>query len=82
MGIIALVRPLAIVIISGLTSKRFAAKESPNLPKPVMTSSNIKSTLCFVHISLILSNYPFGGTITPPDPVTGSIITAATVDGS
>ena len=81
-GIIALVKPLAMVIISGLTSNLFAAKLQPNLPNPVITSSNIKRTLCLVHISLILSKYPFGGTITPPEPVTGSIITAATVEGS
>ena len=54
-GIIALVKPFAIVIMSGLTSNLLAAKQQPNLPKPVITSSKIKSTLCFVHISLIRS---------------------------
>ena len=78
----ALVKPFAIVIMSGFTSNLLAAKQQPNLPNAVITSSKISNTLCFVQISRIFSRYPFGGTITPPEPTTGSIITAATVEGS
>ena len=81
-GIAAPVKPLAIVIISGQTLNLFAAKELPNLPKPVITSSKISKIPCLSHISLMRSKYPSGGTMTPPEPITGSMMTPAIVDAS
>jgi hypothetical protein len=50
-GITPLVRPLAQVIMSGITPKCSAAKGEPSRPKPVMTSSKISRMPCFVQIS-------------------------------
>jgi hypothetical protein len=50
-GITPFVRPLAQVIMSGITSKWSAAKGAPSRPKPVMTSSKIRRMPCFVQIS-------------------------------
>jgi hypothetical protein len=50
-GMTPFVRPLAQVIMSGITSKWSAAKGDPSRPKPVMTSSKIRRMPCFVQIS-------------------------------
>ena len=73
-GTDALVRPFAQVIMSGVTSKRVVAKAQPSLPKPVITSSKISKTLCFVQMSRMRCRYRSGGGSTPVLPATGSII--------
>ena len=64
-------------MISGQTSKAWAANGAPILPQPVITSSKIKRIPCLSQISLSLFKYPFGGTKVPVDPATGSTIHAA-----
>jgi hypothetical protein len=51
MGTAPLVRPLAQVIMSGVTPKVCAAKALPVRPNPVMTSSKMSRMPCFVQIS-------------------------------
>ena len=65
------------VIISGVTSKAWAANGSPVRPQPVITSSKIRSIPCLSQISRSLFKYPFGGTSAPVDPAMGSTIQAA-----
>ncbi|MNH44598.1 hypothetical protein D3C79_1068040 [compost metagenome] len=50
-GMTPLVRPLAVVMMSGLTSKYCAANGVPRRPKPVMTSSKINRMPCLVQMS-------------------------------
>ena len=68
-GIMPLVRPFAHVIMSGLTSNLSAANEAPRRPKPVITSSKIRSIPCLLQISFSLFRYPTGGGRTPVEPV-------------
>jgi hypothetical protein len=46
MGTAALVMPFAMVTRSGCTPKKSAPKGVPSLPKPVITSSKIKTMSC------------------------------------
>ena len=46
MGRAPLVMPLAVVMMSGVTPRAWAAKGSPSRPKPVMTSSKISRMPC------------------------------------
>ena len=50
-GCAPLVRPLAIVIMSGVTPKLCAANGAPVRPKPVITSSNTSRMPCWSQIS-------------------------------
>ena len=56
-----LVNAFATVVISGMTPKFVGAKYSPVLPKPVITSSAIKTIPYLSHISLSLCQYSGGG---------------------
>ena len=53
----------------------------PVRPKPQITSSATNSMSCSDVTCCTFSKYPFGGTRTPPAPMTGSAIIAATVSG-
>ena len=73
---------LAIVMMSGFRANVSQPNIRPVRPKPQMTSSAISSTSCFFSTACTLSKYVAGGTMTPPAPITGSAIMAATVSGS
>ena len=64
-------------MMSGVTSNDCAAKVSPVLPQPVITSSNISRIPCLSQISRSFFKYPFGGTREPVEPAIGSTIHAA-----
>src|SRR5919197_572351 len=80
-GRYALFTPLANDTISGSTFQWSRANHLPVRQKPVMISSAISSTSYRSQISRTLGKYEAGGTITPPAPMTGSAMIAATVLG-
>ena len=51
MGTAALVRPLAMVMMSGATPSRSAPKSVPRRPKPVITSSKMRRMPCLSQIA-------------------------------
>src|SRR5947207_15748048 len=65
--------------MSGRTPACSNPKSLPVRPKPVITSSRISSTPYRLQISRTRSRYPSGAGNTPPPPITGSRITAATL---
>ena len=68
MGTAPLLRPFAVVIRSGTTPKRCAAKASPTRPKPVITSSTMNRMPSSRQADCMAVRKPSGGTMTPPDP--------------
>ena len=68
-------------MMSGLMSKVWAPHTLPVRPKPQITSSQMNRTSYFFSTAWILAKYPLGGISTPPAPITGSAMNAATVSG-
>ncbi len=66
------------VIRSGTTPSCSQPKSGPVRPKPVMTSSATNRMSSSRAVSRIAFSQPSGGTITPPEPWTGSAKNAAT----
>ncbi len=69
--------PLASVMISGSTPQCWYPQSVPVRPKPVWTSSRIRSAPASSQSFLRPGRYPSSGTFTPPSPWTGSSRTAA-----
>ncbi len=68
--------------MSGVTRQWSTANFLPVRPKPVMTSSAIKSTPCLRQMSATSGQYSSGGTSAPAvEPPIGSAMNAATVSG-
>ena len=72
--------PLAVQIRSGTTPSWSQANQSPVRQNPVWISSAINNTPLDEHHSASAARYPLGGTMNPPSPWIGSMITAATLD--
>ncbi|CFT88620.1 Uncharacterised protein [Bordetella pertussis] len=68
-------------MMSGSMSKTCEPKRWPRRPKPVMTSSAMTRMSYLRHTAWIFCQYVRGGTMTPPAPMTGSPMKAATVSG-
>ncbi len=71
--------PLAVSRMSGEIPNRSLANISPTRPKPVITSSTTNTMSFSRQISSTRSRYPGAGKKTPPVPITGSQMKAATV---
>ena len=69
-------------IKSGLIPYNSQANLVPVLPKPLITSSAMIKISYLLQTACIFFQYPSGGTIRPPAPMTGSPINAAIVSGS
>ena len=69
--------PLAAVIRSGTMPKRSLANISPVRAKPVWISSAMKTTSFARHQSTSAGRKPSAGTMKPPSPWIGSMMTAA-----
>ena len=70
--------PLAIVMISGSTFQcEMPYHEPPVRPKPVCTSSQMKTPPYFLTIPTAISKYSFGGVMKPPTPWMGSAMKPA-----
>ncbi len=67
--------------MSGVTPNVCAANMSPVRPKPVRTSSKMRSTLCRVQASRTVDRYSAVGATIPAVLQIGSTSTAATVSG-
>ena len=80
-GTYALVRPLAIVRMSGTTPQWFTANHSPVRPNPDITSSAMSRMPYLSHSARTPWRYPSGGTRMPLVPVTGSTMKPAIVLG-
>ena len=72
---------LAMVTTSGTTPRRWWANQAPHRPRPVCTSSTMKSTPRSSHSRRTPWKYAAVAGFTPPSPCTGSSRTAAT-DGA
>ena len=72
--------PLAVVIRSGTTPSWSQANQSPVRQKPVWISSAISRIPCSRQNSATERSHPSGGTMKPPSPWIGSMITAAVLD--
>jgi hypothetical protein len=72
---------LAQLIMSGLNPNVVVPHVLPVRPKPQITSSAISRTSYFFRTAWIFSKYVAGGGRTPPAPMIGSTIMAATVSG-
>ena len=73
--------PLAMDMMSGVTSQCSMQNILPVLPKPDITSSAMRRTSWSSHISLSRGMYSSTGTRIPLLPTMGSITTPATVFG-
>ena len=73
--------PFAMTIMSGSRSKCSEANHLPVLPKPLCTSSAMRSMPCLEQSSLTFRMKSAGGTIYPPSPRRGSMTMQATSSG-
>ncbi len=69
--------PFAVVIRSGVIPNRSLANISPVRANPVWISSAMKTTSFAVHHSTMAGRNPSAGTMKPPSPWIGSMMTAA-----
>ena len=69
--------PLAVVIRSGTTCSSSQANQSPLRQKPLCTSSAMNRMPLSRHHCASAGRKPLGGTMNPPSPWIGSMMTAA-----
>ena len=72
--------PLAVVTRSGTTPSCSQANQSPVRQKPDWISSAMNTMPCSRQNSASPGRKPSGGTMNPPSPWIGSMMTAATLD--